>query len=165
MSILNHVLAVYRFNLVRWKLLTDDIKDDEFTLQPAGLNHPAWIIGHVTSAREWVKDFLHLADRPGWNGPAWLEKFNRGTNISPERSKYPTKAELLAALEAMHQEVETAVLKLSEADFTRDTPDPRIRQMFPKVGDILVGLMTTHEAFHMGQLSAWRRATGRKPLF
>jgi hypothetical protein len=30
----------------------------------------------------------------------------------------------------------------------------------PTVGDLLAHLMTTHEAAHLGQLSAWRRLLG-----
>lgn len=165
MAVIEHVLAVYRFNLVRWKLLTADITEEEMTAMPHGLNHPAWILGHVTCAREWVKDLLKLPPRGGWDGIAWLEKFNRGTSISPERAKYPPKADLLAALEAMHREVEAVLATITDAELQKEMPDPRIRQMFPKVGDIVVGVTTTHESFHMGQLSAWRRAMGRKPLF
>ena len=165
MAAMDFAVAVYRLNLARIKMLTNDLTDEQFTLQPSGVNHPAWILGHLCCARIWLTDALKLPDVKGWDGAAWLEKFNRGSKIVPERGSYPTKAELLATLEQVHQEVETAVLAMSDADLAQPLKDERIRAIFPNVGSMLTGLMTMHEGFHMGQLSAWRRAMGMKPLF
>jgi hypothetical protein len=165
MSAIDHVLFVFRMNVKRFKILTEDITEAEFFLQPAGLNHPAWILGHVAAAREWVRDLLKLPERANWDGPRWLERFNRGSSISADPKAYPSKAEILAALDETHRELEAVLTTLTEADLAREMPDPKLRERFPRVGDLLVGLATMHEAFHMGQLSAWRRAMGRKPLF
>jgi hypothetical protein len=35
-----------------------------------------------------------------------------------------------------------------------------MRKFAPRVGDAAVGIATTHEAIHLGQLSAWRLAMG-----
>jgi len=32
------------------------------------------------------------------------------------------------------------------------------------IGDVVAHLMTSHLAFHLGQISAWRRLQGRPPL-
>jgi hypothetical protein len=166
MSVMDHVAAIYRFNWARIKLLTEDVEDGELTVQPAaGMNHPAWILGHLTITREWVKDLLKLPARAGWDGAGWMAKFNRGSAITGARGDYPAKAELLGALEETHREIEAAARGLTEADLAREMPVERLRSVFSCVGDMVVGLMTTHEAFHMGQLSAWRRARGRKALF
>jgi hypothetical protein len=166
MSAMEHVVAVYRFNLIRIRLLTADLNDAQFTVQPLpGMNHPAWILGHLTIAREWAQDLLKLPPREGWDGPSWMAKFDRGSQIVPQRDHYPSKDTLLAALEQTHREIEKAVLAMTDADLAREMPVERIRSLFPRVGDMIVGLMTTHESFHMGQLSAWRRACGMKPLF
>ncbi len=61
--------------------------------------------------------------------------------------------------------VEVAFSKLTEADLAKETPNERMRALFPKTGDVIVGLMTAHSGFHAGQLSAWRRAMGLKPVF
>jgi hypothetical protein len=41
----------------------------------------------------------------------------------------------------------------------RPAPE-RMRSRFPTVANVLLGLMTSHFASHLGQLSAWRRAVG-----
>jgi hypothetical protein len=165
MAAMDFAVAVYRFNLVRIRLLTHDLADAQLALQPQGVNHPAWILGHLSCTREWLKDALKLPERKGWNVAEWMAKFNRGSQIVPERSQYPTKAVLLEALETTHREIEAGALAMSAADLARELTDERIRTMFPNVGTMVTGLMTTHEAFHMGQLSAWRRAMGMKLLF
>jgi hypothetical protein len=163
---MKYVVSVYRFNFARIKLLTADLDDAQFTVQPLpGMNHPAWILGHLTIGREWVKDLLKLPPRAGWDGPAWMAKFDRGSQIVLQRDRYPSKEALLAALAETHREIETAVLPMTDADLAREMPVERIRSLFPRVGDMIVGLMTAHESFHMGQLSAWRRARGMMPLF
>ena len=35
----------------------------------------------------------------------------------------------------------------------------------PTVGDLLAHLLTTHSAYHLGQLSTWRRAAGLPEVF
>jgi hypothetical protein len=166
MAMSAHLVAVYRVNLTRIKLLTNDLEDGQFTMQPlAGMNHPAWILGHLTIAREWAKDLLKLPEREGWDAAEWMAKFNRGSQITGVRGDYPSKAVLLGALEQTHVEIEAAVMKMTEADFARQMPEGRLRSIFACVGDMVVGLMTQHEGFHLGQLSAWRRAMGFKPLF
>ena len=37
-----------------------------------------------------------------------------------------------------------------------------MRPRFPTIADQIGYLLTTHEAGHLGQLSAWRRMTGKK---
>ena len=39
-------------------------------------------------------------------------------------------------------------------------PNQEFRQIMPTIGDGLGYLLVAHEANHLGQLSAWRRAMG-----
>jgi len=41
----------------------------------------------------------------------------------------------------------------------------RMRSRFATVGQMIYGLMTAHEATHLGQFSAWRRAIGLPSVF
>jgi hypothetical protein len=40
-----------------------------------------------------------------------------------------------------------------------------LRHVFPTAGDLLAHLLTSHEATHVGHLSACRRGRGMPPLF
>ena len=111
--------------------------------------------------RAWFKAELKLdVEVPA----AWMEKFNRGSTPVADRTAYPSKAELIAALEQTHAVIAAGLLNMTETEMQQPASE-RIRHRFPLVGDAMVGLVTTHEALHVGQLSAWRRAMGMKPLF
>jgi hypothetical protein len=163
MSMKDHVLAAYRFNLTFAKKCVEDLSDDQMCQQPKpGMNHAAWILGHLSLERVFLKNLLNLDHAP----PAgWEDLFMPGTKPVAEPGKYPPKSELIARLEETHALVEQAFAKVSDADFDRATPNERMRAFFPKVGDVVVGLMVGHSGFHIGQLSAWRRAMGLKSVF
>jgi hypothetical protein len=71
---------------------------------------------------------------------------------------------LLQALEDAHARLADAVMKASQEVLNQPTPE-KFRNRFPTVGALLAGLMTSHEASHNGQLSAWRRAMGLPSVF
>ena len=81
-----------------------------------------------------------------------------------DRSKYPAKAELLKALEEAHIRLADAVSKATPEALAEPAPE-RMRARFPTVGHTILALMTSHEASHLGQLSAWRRALGMPSVF
>jgi hypothetical protein len=159
----DHILAAYRFNLFFARKAVEDLTDEQMCQQPKpGMNHAAWVIGHLSMERIFLKNLLHI-DKPAPEG--WEGLFMPGSTPVAEVGKYPPKAELLARLEETHAAVEEAFMKLTDADLEKETPNERMRKIFPTVGDVVVGLMTAHGGFHIGQLSAWRRAMGLKSVF
>jgi uncharacterized damage-inducible protein DinB len=152
-------LTLYAFNLTYCKLLVADVPDEQFAEQPAeGFNHPAWVLGHLAA----VSDFgLQILGRKFALPAEWHQLFDPGTVPSPERALYPPKAELLAAYEAGHHRLAEAVAAGADPDrLARPNPVRQLRPVLPTLGDFLAHLLTTHEATHIGQLSAWRRQLG-----
>jgi hypothetical protein len=140
--------------------LVVDVPDEQLAEQPdPGLNHPAWILGHLATVADYVVTLLG-------GTPAvpdgWAALFSTGSVPSPERGLYPAKADLLNAFEAAHGALAAAAAGLDEAAAARPNPVEGLRQRFPTVGDVLAYVLTTHEAVHLGQLSAWRRVMGLK---
>lgn len=155
--ILQRELKLYQFMLDYCRLLTDDITEEQLTLQPAaGAHHPAWILGHLAIAC----DYAALCLGGSWACPReWHELFGPGSQVQSDRSVYPSKAELLTAIEAGHARVAQAAENATEAQLSQ----PRegfLADKLPLVGDMLAHLMTTHAAIHLGQLSMWRRIHG-----
>jgi hypothetical protein len=78
----------------------------------------------------------------------------------------PTKAELVQTIEAGRRKIVEAIAKVDPArmeqpqnsDFFKDSP-------VKTVGDVVAHLLTTHFAYHLGQISAWRRVEGKPFLF
>ncbi|MCG3180238.1 MAG: hypothetical protein BIFFINMI_02596 [Phycisphaerae bacterium] len=156
------ILAHYSRNLVTANRLLADIPDEAMADQAAGIvNHPAWQIGHLCMSADFV---LTLLTGRGNLAPDWRTRFGIGSQPQPDRSAYPPKAELLALLACQHAAVADAFAKADAAALEAPAPE-RVRAVFPRAGDIVVGLMTGHESHHLGTLSAWRRVRGKPSLY
>lgn len=140
--------------------LVTDVPDEEFAEQPApGLNHPAWTLGHLIVTADYTLQLLGA--RP--TAPdGWGTLFNPGTVPDPNRGAYPSKGELMNAYEAGHGAVNAAAAAADPNQMARPNPSEGMRARFPTLGDFVGYLLTTHEAGHLGQLSAWRRMMGKK---
>ena len=158
---IQHVTYLYKFNLGVAGRLVADLTPEQMVLQPSGaVNHPAWSLGHLVLSANGLAMFLGLeSDVP----QDWHKTFATGGIPSGDAADYPSKDDLLAALAAQHERNTEAVLRADPAWFATPHPDERRRRYFPTVGDIVTFLMTSHEASHLGQVSAWRRAAGIGP--
>jgi hypothetical protein len=155
--------TVYSFLLGYGRRLVADIDDARFVDQPApGVNHPAWLLGHLTIASDFG---LRLLGRPRACPKAWHRDFGPGSEPKPDRSAYPSKEELTAALEAGHERVAEAVRTASAEDMALPHEIEFLRNGLPTKADLLSHLMTAHEAMHLGHLSNWRRQMGMPYLF
>ena len=142
--------------------LLADVPDEEFAEQPApGLNHPAWTLGHLAIAADY---FLTLVGQKPLSPEGWGGLFNPGTVPDPNRGAYPSKAELMNAYEAGHAAVAEAAANADPAAMAKENPVAGLKARFPTFGDLVGYLLTTHEAGHLGQLSAWRRVMGKKSV-
>ncbi len=155
---LQSVLHTYQMNLGYANMLLEDIPDEQLADQPGGIvNHGAWQIGHMAVSSDSLSGLLGLERQL----MAWDELFNMGSQPTADRSAYPGKADLLTALATGHERITKAAESADPDLFTQPTPNEKMRQFFPTIGDILAFVCTTHEGTHLGQLSAWRKAIGR----
>ena len=158
---IEHVTYLYKFNLGVAGRLVDDLTPEQMVLQPSGaVNHPAWTLGHLVISANGLGRLLGLAPEVP---EGWDRVFATGGIPSGDAADYPSKDELLVALAAQHERNTEAVLQADPAWFAAPHPDERRRRYFPTVGDVVTFLMTSHEASHLGQVSAWRRAAGIGP--
>jgi DinB superfamily len=157
------VLPSYNLTLNYARKLAADVPDEQMTAQPVPgrvMNHPAFVLGHLA----WAGDVAcWLLGQPPAHAD-WKELFGMGTTPQADRSLYPSKADLVKALEDAHARVIDALDKAAPDALTQLPPE-RMRSRFPTVGHALLGLMTSHESTHLGQFSAWRRAMGLPSVF
>lgn len=156
--------TVYRFMLGYIKMLLADLPEEELDKQPfAGANTPRWILTHLAICTDYAARALGgTRECP----KEWHTAYGPGSVPDAEGIPKPTKEELMAALEKGHARViELALAAKPEVleaphnvEFLKPTP-------LKTVSDFVTHLMTSHEAGHLGQLSYWRRATGRPALF
>jgi len=140
------------------RMLVADLPDEKMTAQPAGIvNHPAWVLGHLVNT---VDSGLKLLGASPLMPPEWAVKYGRGSMPVADRSAYPSKDELMAALETSHGKLAMAAETATPEVASAINPFERNRPFFPTVGILVAHIMTTHESMHLGQLSTWRRAMG-----
>jgi hypothetical protein len=163
------VLRLYAWNLQYTRALVEDLTAAQGTESggPGLENHPAWTVGHLVTGADMLAEDLGLKrDLP----QGWGELFERRGPGDPrlpvaDPVVYPPMADLLTELERQHLRVERAWReKLGE----REEEGPRLTDplawrysdALPTLGDTALFLAISHEAMHLGQLAAWRRAKG-----
>ena len=155
------ILGQYDFNLAYAKELIKDVSDDQMCLQSGkGLvNHPAFTLGHLVTGSALTAKYLgesyKIPDR-------WEELFLRngpGDPRLPEKNidLYPKKEDLIEELSHQHEKVKKA-LKEADENFLLTEKKWRYSNFMPKLIDCVHFMCVTHEAMHLGQLAAWRRA-------
>ena len=159
---IDEILQSYALTLDYLHRLIADIPDGELTRQPHGaVNHPAWIIGHLTCSCQAIGEELGLAH---WLPLDWVNRFETGSTPIDDRSVYPSKQQLLTTLADGRRRLEQQLRAIGDAGMNAQLPDERYRDMFPTVGHAVIHILASHAAVHVGQLSVWRRTAGYAPL-
>ena len=163
MEMKHSIIRQYDFNLVFAKKLVDDLTNEQMTVKPSqGFeNHPAFTLGHlVTGTAMTIEELGGKYEIPD----GWDELFLRNGPGDPrlpseDKNKYPRKDELLEELEKQHEVLKQKLLEIEDKKL-----DEKIQWRFtnhmPTLLDFVVFMCINHEAMHLGQLSAWRRAMG-----
>ena len=156
-------IKINRFLMQYCRMLTGDVPDERFAEQPIpGVNHPAWIVGHLAVSTDSANALLGgqkvLSEK-------WGRLFGRGSKLCSSRAEYPAKDELLQAVEAGFQRACEIAATVSSECTARPNPNPILKESLPTAGDAFAFVLTSHFAAHLGQLSAWRRMIGLPPLF
>jgi hypothetical protein len=143
------------------RLLTKEIDEAQMDVQPcAGMNTPRWILGHLALCTDYA---LTLLGKPTRLPGEWHARFGPGSPVPRGGDgDVPTKLELLEALAAGHAAASAAAESaMPEQLAPKHSVEIKfVRELFPTIGELVAHLFTTHEAIHLGQLSAWRRAMG-----
>ncbi len=159
-STVNHS---FHFSVGFLKSLLEGIDTDKMAHQPSpGMNHPAWIVGHLVTAMEFG---AKLAGATYKAPDGWSDLFGMKSEPSDDGSKYPDMTTLLAELDKSVAAVMPSLESIGSDALAAQMPDEGFRKMMPTVGDGLTFLINGHIAMHVGQLSAWRRACGMPALF
>jgi len=157
---LRALLTNYADNLNRLRTLTHDLDHAAACAQPMpGMNHPVWVAGHLAIVADRAVAQRLLGQSPVLPDE-WVERFTKGSTPAADPGNYPDLVELIAALSERHATVAELVSIEGVHVFEKTTPDEHFRQRFSTLGGALAYTMITHEALHLGQLSAWRRASG-----
>jgi hypothetical protein len=147
-------------NQLRYALaLTNDLTDAQMVLRPGGnMNHPAWILGHVSLYHPAA--IALLAGKP-FADPKNDELFGfAGKGPLADIASYGGKDKIISRFTEGHEQVAQALLAAKPEDFNRPPSLERWVANNPNVGFMLPDLLLHHESLHIGQISIWRRAAG-----
>ncbi|MEM1109932.1 MAG: DinB family protein [Planctomycetota bacterium] len=154
-------IKVLRFMQNYGDQLLEGIAAEDFCRQPVpGMNHPAWIIGHLATAAD--SHAGEAGGQPELHG--WDKQFGFASELSSDLTDYPGKDELVKAWHDANDRFIDAVSSASPEVLAGPTRGP-LGEMLPQVSDFLAFSLTAHTSLHLGQLSAWRRAVGMPRLF
>lgn len=140
-----------------------DIAEEEMAHQPsAGVNPPAWILGHLAVVNDMA---LGMLGQPTLLPESWAGEFGPGSQPLPQNGAYPSKQELLDALQKGYAALAEVAANVDLDQLSGPHPIAPLLESLPTQGDLLAHVLTTHPAMHLGHLSNWRRQMGRPPLF
>ena len=157
-TLVNAVLITWRRNGAYALRMVERLSAEQFTAQPTpahAMNHPAWILSHLNVYAAIAAAMLR---RQSFDDPA-DHPFGPKSEIGSPSAYAPAPA-LIAEYQRLHDDAEQALAGSGAGTLALTNPLERWRPINPTVGDMVVTLMIKHESFHLGQLSAWRRAMG-----
>lgn len=145
----------YRFNADNFAKLVSDVKDDDFAAQPIeAINHPAWLLGHVSAYNPVI---VALLKGEPFENP-WESPCGKLSTPVADRSKYPSKEECLQTFLSGVDAACEVIAAAPEAAWKQQFDHPAWGKQFETTAPAVVFVATTHLALHLGQLSGWRRA-------
>src|SRR6187401_1594139 len=104
--------TLYKFNLNYLRLLAADLDDSQMGVSPfPGANPPIWILGHLAVATDYAGKMLGLETVCPRR---WHVQFAPGSKPCDVKEPYPSKAELMAAIENGHSRVSEASTAATE---------------------------------------------------
>lgn len=158
MSIYAQLLPVYDKTLDQARKLTAGLPVEKWTYQPAAqMNHASWVIGHLAHTGDYMAYLLGDTMR---SPESWHQLFGMQSEPVSDAAAYPEPGVLLTALEDAHARLNEKVKQAPEGIWNQPPIDAGLVQYFPTLGGFALLVLATHESFHLGQLSAWRRVQG-----
>ncbi|WP_437204709.1 DinB family protein [Planctomicrobium sp. SH664] len=163
MAVLENDVAINKFLFGYLQMLLSDLQDEQLAAQPvAGTNHPLWTLGHLAvSADSCLGRFGSEKTLP----ETWGKLFGPGSTPTSNPADYPSRQELLAAVEERYATLCALVSGWTQAEAGQANPHPRLKEKLPTVEGLAAFILTGHYGIHLGQLSMWRRTMGLPALF
>jgi DinB superfamily len=162
MKTMNPVLHSFAYCLDFLREQVADVVTPDMVAQPNGIiNHPAWVIGHLTYGCHLLGGVIGL---PEWLPNDWAKRFGTGSVPVADASLYEPKDDALAMLRDTQSRITQAVDQLDDSRLDEPFPDESYRDVFPTIRHALTQVLVGHTSNHIGQLSVWRRAMGLPPM-
>jgi hypothetical protein len=138
------------------------LDDSHLALEPEpGAKTAGWLIGHLAVSGDFARGLL---GRPALCPSEWPALFNPGSQPSRDPGVYPPMTTLVEVFRSVHADLLRTARDADPSMLAAAHPFGPARPQFPTAGDFIAYLLASHLAYHLGQLVAWRAATGLGPL-
>jgi hypothetical protein len=159
---MNPVLHSFAYSLDYLREQVDDIDDATMFVQPDGIvNHPAWVIGHITAAIHLLASTIGV---PKWLPKDFINRYRTGTVPVGDTGVYENKNDLLALLHEVQTRISERIKQMNDAELDVPFPAESYRDVFPTMRHALTQVLIGHTAYHVGQVGVWRKAMGMPPM-
>lgn len=140
--------------------LMEGISNDQLSAQPvAGMNHPAWILGHLLAIEQKIAgDILGCRLKISLDS-GWWDVYGIGSTPKPDRKIYQSIEFYIKGLAETAEQIAIYVKQKTDAELDAPNTDPQLSKAFPTIS-IALGAAVAHRAYHTGQLATWRKAMG-----
>jgi hypothetical protein len=156
------VLHSFAYGLDFLREQVADVSEGDMVKQPNGIvNHPAWTIGHITAATHLLARTIGV---PKWLPTEWVQHYRTGSTPVADVGPYDSKSELLSKLHDAQSKIAAAIEEMTDAQLDVPFPAESFRDVFPTIRHALTQVLIGHTAFHVGQVSLWRKAMGLQPM-
>ena len=142
-------------------MICSDIEESKFASQlGTTVNHPAFVLGHLAYYFGVCKQLLggevHFQDDEH-------ELYAHGATCQEDASIYLDKDTAIQHYQNRLEEALSFVQSCDAEVFDRSTAGNPFEGRMDTLGQVAAFMLTGHAAFHIGQLSAWRRIAGMGP--
>ena len=152
------VLHSFAYSLAYLRDQVADVPAGSMAAQPRGtVNHPAWLIGHLTLVCQLLGGAVGVAP---WLPRDLAERFGQGSKPVGDAGSYEPKDVALARLGDAAARLTGVIEQLDNARLDAPFPVESYREVFPTLRHALTQVLVGHTAYHIGQLSVWRSAMG-----
>jgi len=146
------------FMLSQARPILDGLGDEHRGLEPMpGTKTAGWLVGHLAFTGDYGR---RLCERKPLCDSSWTERFAPGTQPSHDHDSYPPMSEMVGMFGTVYTDLIAAASEAPRHVLSNPNPYTSARDRFPTVRDFLFHLMTSHLAYHLGQLATWRGAAG-----
>jgi hypothetical protein len=134
------------------------LDDTHVAVEPApGAKTAGWIIGHLAITADFAR---RMCGRSAICPVAWRQVFKPGTQPSLDSATYPSMNLLCDTFRRVYSDLFEAAAEADERALGIENPYAPARSAFPLAGDFVAYITSSHLAYHLGQLVAWRSAAG-----
>ena len=140
------------------KAIIGDLNDSHLAFEPQpGAKTAGWLVGHLAVTGDFAR---RLCGARPLCPREWRDAFNPGSHPSSDVADSPPMDTLRETFVNVYSDLCVIAPNADPSLLSIPNPYEPARSDFATAGDFVAYLMSSHLAYHLGQLVGWRAAAG-----